>query len=354
MNRRLSPTVSVVGHPDNVIEFFKANTRRSILVKFNDDVLPIVDALDGSKSDGELAQLFNVKKKSMIKLLAWMEACGLLDNVDEKKDFESYDRFRRVISFLNDYSHSHIHLLKMWEGIRSSRVLIVGLGAVGSWVAYMLVESGVRNFVLIDPDRVELSNLHRQFGYREEDVGRFKTAALAERMIAGADDLNIQTFNECLDETLLERLGLHDLSLVINCADKPTVDLTSEWIGHYCMKRDIPHIVGGGYNLHLSLIGQTIIPRESACVKCFAKTLAEENKIDPSRVKKLARPNRRIGSLGPMCSLVASLIGMEAIKVLTGAIKPANLNRRGEFDIRTMKMSYKNYDRRTDCEWCGT
>ena len=140
---------------------------------------------------------------------------------------------------------------------------------------------------------------------------------------------------------------------MINCADKPNVDTTSLWIGEYGMKRDIPHIIGGGYNLHLSLIGQTIIPGKCACVMCFQKQLEEENKIDSSKVKKLMVQNRKVGSFAPMCSMIASMIGMEAIKVLSKNIIPANINRRGEFDIYSMDIQYKKYERRDDCEWCG-
>ena len=81
--------------------------------------------------------------------------------------------------------------------------------------------------------------------------------------------------------------------------------------------------------------------------------LEEENKIDRSRVKKLAVKNRKVGSFGPMCSLIASMIGMEAIKILSKCCRPANINRRGEFDIYSMDVSYKEYNKRLDCDWCG-
>ena len=54
-----------------------------------------------------------------------------------------------------------------------------------------------------------------------------------------------------------------------------------------------------------------------------------------------------------MCTIIASMVGMEAIKVLSKSIIPANIDRRGEFDIYNMDIKYKSYDRRDDCEWCG-
>ena len=204
----------------------------------------------------------------------------------------------------------------------------------------------------MDPDVVELSNLHRQLGYRTSDVGRPKVDALSDALMRYRPDLDIERCPVELSEESLERIE-GGVDLVINCADKPTVDQTSKWVGEYCMPRGIPHIVGGGYNLHLSLIGQTVIPGRTACVRCFERQLERDNEIDPTRVKKLQVPNRKVGSLGPLCALNASMVAMEAVKVLTGCTDPANANRRGEFDITTMAVSYTAYERLDDCDWCG-
>jgi molybdopterin/thiamine biosynthesis adenylyltransferase len=119
------------------------------------------------------------------------------------------------------------------------------------------------------------------------------------------------------------------------------------------MKKAIPHIVGGGYNLHISLVGQTIIPYETACYNCFDMQLKEINDIEDTNIKRLNTKNRKIGSLGPMCSIVASFIGMEAIKVLSKHIMPDNINRRGNFDIYDMTLEYKQFEKMPDCSWCG-
>lgn len=354
MKPKLSSTVSVVKINDSIVEFFKTNTRQQVRVRVsNDDLLELVLSLDGTRDIGVIAKQHSVDLEELNSLILFLKTRGILDNVAPCSDFDRYESFRRVINFLNDYSHSHQHLLGMWDNIRNSSVLIVGLGAVGSWVACNLVQSGVRKLVLMDPDVVDKTNLHRQFGYIEDDEGRNKTDALESRLLSYNDDLCIVKSNLLLNDQSLHAFDSIPLDLVINCADKPTVDMTSFWVGEYCMSRGIPHIIGGGYNMHLSLIGQTVIPGKSACVKCYERHLNEENKIDPTRVKKLLVKNRKIGSLGPMCSMIASMVGMEAIKILTKTIPPANINRRGEFDILTMDISYRTYERRNDCEWCG-
>lgn len=354
MNPKLSSTVSVVKINDSIVEFFKTNTRQQVRLRVsNDDLLELVLTLDGTRDIDTIAKQQSVDLDELNSLILFLEKRGILDNAVPNSDFDCYNSFRRVISFLNDYSHSHQHLLEMWENIRNSSVLIIGLGAVGTWVACNLVQSGVRRLILMDPDVVDKTNLHRQFGFTENDEGLNKTDALESRLLLYSDDLCIMKSNLPLDDKSLHAFDSIPLDLVINCADKPTVDMTSLWVGDYCMSRGIPHIIGGGYNMHLSLIGQTVIPGKTACVKCYERHLNEENTIDPTRVKKLLVKNRKIGSFGPMCSMIASMVGMEALKILTKEIPPANINRRGEFDILTMDISYKTYERRNDCEWCG-
>lgn len=354
MNPKLRSSVSRVDFGGGIIEFFKSNTRTQTRIRTESDaILKILGTLDGTKTIEYIASRFNVEQASLEEFLGFLRAKSILDNVDPPSDFDRFERFRRTIFFIEDYATSHQHLTKMWSNIRGATVLIVGLGAVGSWVACTLAQSGVKSFIVLDPDTVDVSNLHRQFGYTEKDIGRLKVDALADALNKFAQDIHVQKNATALDETSLAQLDGCQIDLIINCADQPTVDLTSRWCGEYGMMRNIPHIIGGGYNLHLSLVGQTIIPHESACVRCFEKTLDEKNRIDPTRVKKLQVRNRKIGSLGPICAMNASMIGMEAIKILSRCTTPANINRRGEFDIFSMDVQYRIFAKRDDCEWCG-
>lgn len=354
MNPKLNSTVSVVKISENILEFFKTNTRQQVHIKVNDDtIMEIVTSLDGSKTIDEISEEYNIKKSDLQNLLDYLRNKGILDNVDDKSDFVNYKKFRRTIHFIAEYSTSHQDLVRMWDNICSSRVLIIGLGAVGSWVACNLAQSGVTRFIFMDPDKVEDTNLHRQFGYTECDIGSYKVDVLEERVRGYNSEIEVIKKKTMLDENTLSELNGEKIDLIINCADKPNVDTTSLWVGEYAMRNGIPHIIGGGYNLHLSLIGQTVIPGQTACVNCFRKKLEEENQIDSQKVKKLVVKNRKVGSFGPMCSIVASMIGMESIKILTKQIAPSNVNRRGEFDIYTMNIQYKEYERRKDCEWCG-
>ncbi len=145
------------------------------------------------------------------------------------------------------------------------------------------------------------------------------------------------------------------IDLVINASDHPNVDTTSEIIFKPCMDEEIPHIISGGYNLHLSLIGPTIIPNETACFKCIEKGLEDQQEDDFSNIRKLHRKKRNIGNISPLSGISASFTINESLRVLAKSerISPIMTNKRGEFNFLTSKVAFSGYEKRSDCTWCG-
>ena len=77
--------------------------------------------------------------------------------------------------------------------LAQSRVLIVGVGALGCPAALHLAAAGIGSLVLLDPDRVELSNLHRQILHRTSSIGTEKVASAAARIGARFPAVRIET-----------------------------------------------------------------------------------------------------------------------------------------------------------------
>lgn len=358
MNRpKLRSTVSVVPLKNNIFEFFLSNIRRSFKVKVkNDKIIDLILSLDGKLTLDEIIAKYEMDTETQeyfINFLNYLQSkSAVKDNQDD--ELIDYDKYRRVINFLEDFATNKDDIKYMWNNIRTAHVVIVGLGAVGTWISALLVQDGVEKLTLIDNDIVDITNLHRQFGFSESDIGKKKTDCLEKRLKEFNANVTVNKINRFLDESLLEEVLNNDVSLIINCADKPNVDTTSLWVGNYCIQRKIPHIIGGGYNGHISLMGQTVIPYETACIKCFEKGLNDLNTIDIPNTRKLNSPNRKIGSFGPMCTIIASMTEMEAIKILSGKIQPSNINRRGEFNIYTMQITYHEFVKDDNCPWCGT
>lgn len=352
MNYRVKKSIAFV-HDGKHLEIFNTNTREAFRIAIDAGALEVIMNFDGESSIDEVVSIYpGVDRQDLLELMDYLnkkkvvirQNCTYLPELIKSKP--------RTLAFLEDYCKATSEVVDKLELIKNKQVMIIGLGAVGSWVAESLVRSGVERLVLIDDDIVDASNLHRQGLFFEADVGSYKVDC-AKRYLSEVADIECVAIKEKLTPYLLEKLG-YTPDLIINCADYPSVDVTTKLVGMYCMPKSIPHIVGGGYNLHLTLIGQTIIPGKSACANCFEKTLSIINSSDLDGVRKLNRPNRKIGSFGPLTKLTASVTSLEAIKVLIEDYDSlCNMNKRVEFLLETMDFSVKTIDKRDDCEWCS-
>ncbi len=104
------------------------------------------------------------------------------------------------------------------ETLRRARVLLVGAGGLGAPLGEAMVRAGVGHLTVLDDDRVELSNLHRQLLFTERDLGRPKALAAAESLAALARSIGSPSRVEPLErrllpETAAELFTAHDLVL---------------------------------------------------------------------------------------------------------------------------------------------
>jgi len=104
------------------------------------------------------------------------------------------------------------------ERIRATRVGIAGAGGLGSNCAWMLVRSGFTEFIIVDNDRVEASNLNRQFFFARQ-VGMTKVQALAENLLAINPDVKVMTMDTLVTQENVSSL-FADRDVVIEAFDQ--------------------------------------------------------------------------------------------------------------------------------------
>src|SRR5439155_3735307 len=92
------------------------------------------------------------------------------------------NRYRRNLEFFSFFHRPPLTAGDFQVRLREAKVTVLGLGGLGSWIAMNLAAIGVGDLVLVDHDRVELMNLNRQVLYTENDIGRSKVEAAAERL----------------------------------------------------------------------------------------------------------------------------------------------------------------------------
>ena len=123
-----------------------------------------------------------------------------------------------------------------------SRVAVVGVGGVGSWVAEALARSGIGSLTLIDADEVCVANANRQLHTLADTLGRAKVAVMAERLRGINPALQVTPVERFVTPATLAELLGHDFDLVLDACDafRVKVEMTA-----WCRRRKLPLIVCG-------------------------------------------------------------------------------------------------------------
>lgn len=179
-------------------------------------------------------------------------------------------------------------------------VLIVGAGGLGSPVAWILRRAGVGGIHVVDPDRVELENLHRQILFREGDLGRAKASAVAERLGVTTERLRVDATN---GPALVAR---HD------CVVDGTDNFRDKFLlNDLCLDAGVPLVHAGAAGLR----GQVLLVRPGGpCLRCLLPEPPGD--ADECRIT---------GILGPAAGAAAALAAGEALRALAGDPAPAEL-----------------------------
>jgi ThiF family len=119
--------------------------------------------------------------------LADLEAAGVLEPAPDATMLSSSDRDRydRQLIYFADLAPPQTAAEELQRRLASATVVVLGTGGLGSWAACGLACAGIGSLVLIDDDRVELSNLNRQLLFGERDLGALKVEAAARAHCAG-------------------------------------------------------------------------------------------------------------------------------------------------------------------------
>ena len=101
------------------------------------------------------------------------------------------------------------------EKIQSARVLIFGIGGVGSWCAEGLVRSGVRNITIVDSDRVCVTNCNRQLMATSRTIGEVKVDALRNRLLEINPDANITAYQKIYQAETADEFHMEEYDFII-------------------------------------------------------------------------------------------------------------------------------------------
>ena len=105
------------------------------------------------------------------------------------------------------------------ERIAQKRVIIFGVGGVGSWCAESLVRSGIRQLTIVDSDRVCITNINRQLMATTKTVGQVKVDALRERLLCINPSAEITALQQIFSEETADSFALDSYDFIIDAID---------------------------------------------------------------------------------------------------------------------------------------
>lgn len=223
------------------------------------------------------------------------------------------------------------------EKLKSSRVLVVGLGGIGCPVALYLAAAGVGTLVLADFDTVDVSNLQRQLLYTDADVGRKKAEAAAAKLQQHNPYILVQPFVATLDADNLPAL-LANIDLVVDGCDNFT---TRDAVNAACVQAGVPLVSAAAIGMAAQLAVFDARSASSPCYRCLYPDTDEA-----------AAACAESGVLATVVGVVGTLAATEALKILTGTGTPL-VGRLWLWEADTATMRTLAVRRDPHCPVCG-
>ena len=189
--------------------------------------------------------------------------------------------------------------------LAAGRALIVGVGGLGSWVAELLARSGVGFLRLVDDDRVDLTNLHRQTMYDTADaeIKVPKVRAAARHLARINSAVTIECVQERLSTANVDTLA-GDVDVIVDGTDNFAARFL---LNDFAVLASKPWVFAGVVGAEAQVM--TIVPGKTACLRCIFEA------PPPPCVEPTCRTT---GVLPAAVAAIASIQAMEATKILAG------------------------------------
>lgn len=223
------------------------------------------------------------------------------------------------------------------EKLRNAHVSVIGVGGIGNPVVTQLTAMGIGKLKIIDRDVIEISNLHRQHLYTEEDIGKVKVEAALERLRKLNPQVEIEAVPTSVTTYTVESL-VKGSDVVIDALDSIEARYA---LNDACIKQNIPLIYAGA----LGMVGSvcTILPNKTACLRCMFPALEEDEM--PTCSTEGVHPS--------ILYLVGGIQVSEAVKMIIGQ-QPSLANTLLYVDLTDLSFEKIQMSRYDGCPSCGS
>ena len=221
--------------------------------------------------------------------------------------------------------------------LKNAVACVVGVGGLGNPITTRLAAMGVGKIRIVDRDVIELSNLHRQTMFDEDDIGQVKVEVAAKKLKKINPEVEIEALPISInDYTAVDVIDGCDV--VVDALDSVNARYS---LNKACVEKNIPFVTGAA----VGVTGQvfTVLPKKTACYNCLFPTLDEES-----------MPTCSIEGVHPsILSVVGGLEVHEAVDILIGKI-PKSSEKFLSIDLENLEFSSVKMFKQDECSVCGS
>ncbi len=221
--------------------------------------------------------------------------------------------------------------------LKKAKVCVVGTGGLGNPILSRLAAMGVGALRIVDRDVIEISNLHRQTMFNENDVGRTKVAVAKKKLQTLNPDCTVEPLEISINDSNASEI-VQGCNVVIDALDGVNARYA---LNRACVDSNIPFVTGAA----VGVSGQafTVLPKKSACYFCMFPELDEDT-----------MPTCSIEGVHPsILSIVGGIQVAEAVKIIIGK-EPSLSKRILHIDLENMDFNSTRTFRVDECPVCGT
>ena len=127
--------------------------------------------------------------------------------------------------------------------LENATILVIGVGGVGGYVVESLVRNGIGNIILVDYDKVDITNFNRQIIALDDNIGKYKVECFKERIKCINKNCNVLTYNIKIDSENIKEIFTEKIDFVVDAVDDIKAKVS---IINYCMENSINFISSMG------------------------------------------------------------------------------------------------------------
>ena len=352
MNRpRLKRTTQQMEAPNGDLYLLRPSAGADIHIEDPDEEgRQLLAALDGTRTREQLVEEFGADEVG--DLLAQFEELGVVEDAadDDRIPEKVIKRFDRQLRYFSDITTGPT-ASQCQEILADSRIAVLGVGGLGGWSALNLACIGIGEMLLVDFDRVELSNLNRQVLFSESDIGRYKAVAAGERLKGFNSAMRVEARLQKLDSEAAVAETIAGYDLVIDACDWPAHDI-EHWINSACFAARIPFIAMSHFP-PVARVGPLYVPEVTGCFSCQEIGYRRTYPLFDVAIEQQRGKTSPAATLGPACGMIGGQVGLDVMHQLTGLAQPSTLGVGHNFDLRTMEVQREPVIPEPSCPVCG-